>query len=540
MYEECKKDQLAGLLVAIVAFIVYANSLGNGFAWDDAMVVVNNQLLRGAPLSLFSGIDTARDIELTPYYRPLTLLTFLFEERLHGLTPYLMHLFNVLLHALNTFLVYRLARTIIDNRNAALLTGLLFAVHPINAEGVNFIAGGRNTLLACCLVLSTYLLHRRSAIAGNKSARVVAPLFFLAALFAKETALAVLPFIIALETVSMRTEASGPRYRALARLAPYAACTAIYFFLRKIALDKAGVEVEILPGMWSRLLDNLYIIPRYLLSLIWPPAISPVYFVPDDLNLLALPLSGAWLGIAAVLGWLFTRGRSRETLFGLAWLTVFWLPVSGIISFPSAPLADRYLYIPAIGLWLVIACQVTRLLPSNVRARRYAAMASTLPLLVLAALTAARNPDWKNDISLFSRYVRQYPERAVGHHNLGTAYLDLVGDLDKAEQEFETTLTLDPHFPRLHTQMGYIRLLRGDYQEALRHYTEAVLQNPQDAEALLNRGKALENLGRYAEAVIEYKRFLAAPGNELAAARPLAEAKIRDLSRLSPRQATPR
>lgn len=523
-----RRDLFAGLLVAAIAFLAYANSLGNGFAWDDVTVIVKNQVLRGSPFALFSGIDSARDIELTPYYRPLTLLTFLIEERLHGLTPFLMHLFNVLLHAANAVLVYRLARLLLNDRYAALLSALLFAIHPINTEGVDFLSGGRNTLLACFFVLGACLLHRRSILRESLSVSAAGSLFFLAALFSKETALAVAPFILALETAPLRADAPGQRNRALARLAPYALCTVFYFFLRYSALSGAGVRTEVLPGIWSRLLDNLYIIPRYLLSVLWPPSLSPVYFIPDDLNLLALPLAAAWLGIAGVLGWLLTRGRSRPTLFGLAWLAAFWLPVSGIIPFPSAPLADRYLYLPAIGLWLVVADQAVRLAAG----RRSAAAAAALVLLVLAALTVARNPDWKNDITLFSRYVEQYPERALGHHNLGTAYLDIQGDLNQAEMEFEKTLALDPVFPRLHTQMGYIRLLQGDYEGALRHYTEAVMQNPLDAEALFNRGKSLENLGRHAEAVIEYKRFLSAPGNELAGARPLAEARVRELTRL--------
>ena len=109
---EKRNDLLVGLAVAMVAFLVYANSLGNGFVWDDDVVIVANAALKGNALSLFSGIDVARATELNPYYRPLTLLTFLLEERLHGLTPFLVRLFNVLLHAANAFLVYRLRRAL--------------------------------------------------------------------------------------------------------------------------------------------------------------------------------------------------------------------------------------------------------------------------------------------------------------------------------------------------------------------------------------------------------------------------------------------
>ncbi len=84
-YGNERSNLLVGLVVAVVALLVYANSLGNGFVWDDDVVIVANPALKGTALSLFSGIDVGRTAELTPYYRPLSLLTFLIEERLHGL-----------------------------------------------------------------------------------------------------------------------------------------------------------------------------------------------------------------------------------------------------------------------------------------------------------------------------------------------------------------------------------------------------------------------------------------------------------------------
>jgi protein O-mannosyl-transferase len=125
---EKKRDITFSLLVVFAAFALYANSLGNGFVWDDDIVIIANSTQRNSALALFRGIDAGRDTDLTPYYRPLTLLTFLIEDRLHGLNPFLMHFLNVLLHAANAFLVYRLARSLLNDNYAALLAGMLFAV----------------------------------------------------------------------------------------------------------------------------------------------------------------------------------------------------------------------------------------------------------------------------------------------------------------------------------------------------------------------------------------------------------------------------
>jgi tetratricopeptide (TPR) repeat protein len=230
------------------------------------------------------------------------------------------------------------------------------------------------------------------------------------------------------------------------------------------------------------------------------------------------------------MSWLFTRGRSGATLFGIFWLIAFWIPVSGIIPFPSAPLADRYLYIPAIGLWIILADQVVRMMPSSSMHHRYGTLAFVFVLLALSAVTASRNLDWRNDLVLFSQYVEKNPERAFGHHNLGCAYLDKAGDLNAAESEFEKALILDPYFPHLRTQMGYIHLLQGDNWGAILHYNEAISQNPFDAEALLNCAIALDKMGRFEDAVTDYKRFLAVPDSELSLARPQAEVRLRELS----------
>ncbi|MBI5847143.1 MAG: glycosyltransferase family 39 protein [Nitrospirae bacterium] len=549
LLNERKKDQLLGLIIVLAAFIAYVNSLGNGFVWDDSNVIVTNPALRGSALSLFSSIDTSRDYELLPYYRPLTILTFLIEERVHGLVPFPMHLVNVLFHSVNAFLVYCLARSLMNDKFAALLAGLLFAVHPLNTETVDFISGGRNTMLACFFILTAYLLHRRSILRSSYLWAFSGALSLLAGLFSKEAALVSLLFIIALELQSLRENVSALRSQAALRLLPYVAAATCYLIMRWHILSDLGIQTGIIPGfgaqklqgfykipdLWSRLADNVYIIPRYLLTVFWPVALNPRYIIPESLQSVVLPLGVAWTVIIATLGWLLTRGRSRVTLFGLCWLIAFYLPVSGIAIFPSAPMADRYMYLPAIGLWMVVADQsvrcLVRLSPALRRRMIAAAMIVTLSFM---GLTVRRNMDWENDIALFSRVVNQYPDNAYGHAGLGEAYFirdRLSGDFALAGQEFERTLALSPKLPGVHTKMGYIQLAGGNSEGALYYYTLALGIYPLDKEALLNRAIAFENLGRQKEALTDFKRFLSLKGYELADARPYAEARVLELSK---------
>jgi hypothetical protein len=532
-----RHDLLFGLSVAALACVVYFNSLGNGFVWDDDIVILGNPALKGNPLALFSGIDSGRVSESTPYYRPLTQLTFMAERVLHGANPYYVRLLNVLLHAVNSFLVYRLARSSTLGLYGSFLAAALFAVHPLNAEAVNFNSGGRNTMLAAFFLLSSYLVHRWSQKNESITGAWGGAVLLMAGLLSKETALAILPLVIGSEYAAFRQRNVFSGRQSIIRFISYLAVVVGYLILRHNALLKAGVVIEILPGLTGRLLANFYIIPRYLLNVVWPGMLSPRYFIPDDLHLYALYLSVSWLLIGGVLWWLLTGGRSRTSLFGLAWTAAFWIPVSGIVPIPSAPLADRYLYVSSIGIWLIVADQLGLLIRSRGKIRNSVFAATAMILVVLASVTVRLNLAWCNDIALFSRLVRNYPERAYGHHNLGCAYLDKDKNLDRAEKEFEEALALDPAFPRLRTQMGYARLLRNDFHGALHHYKEALKLNPSDAEAHLNSGIAFENLKRYDEAIMEYRSFLATPATELPAARPEIEAKILMLShRLSDRK----
>lgn len=542
------KDLLTGLFLALLAFLVYANSLGNGFVGDDHSVILHNPVLRDSPLALFSRIDTTSDTELLPFYRPLTYLTFLLEQRLHGLTPFFVRLLNVLLHSANTFLVYRLSRTLFKYEHAPLLVGLLFALHPLQSEGVNFNAGGRNTMLACFFVLAAYLAHRQSVIRANIAAAVAGALLFLAGLFSKELALAILPFIVALEIAPLKERSAGAISRACLRLLPYGGATLCYLALRWLTLSKLGIQTGVLPGSGSqamgtryvipglveRLQDNLYIIPKYLQLVLWPRTLSPRYLVPDDLTSLAIPLVAAWLCIIVCIGWLLTRGRSAITLFGVSWMVLFWLPVSGIIYFSQIAMAERYLYIPAIGIWLIIADQLFRQLPElRISWRKPATIGGALVLLLLTMRTLQRNADWKSDLALNTRLVAQYPENPHGHLNLGSAYLDKKNgqNIDLAEIEFTKAQALDSSLHQLHLPLGYIRLVRGDFTGALNHYSEAVAFFPKDRDARINIGIALEGLGRSAEALAAYRYYLEMPGyNNIPGSKEYAAERIKILA----------
>lgn len=540
-----------GLIVPIIAFLVYANSLFNGFTLDDHSVILNNPLLKGDISTLFHSIDTTGGAQLLPFYRPFTYLTYLTEWHLHGYNPFFVRLTNVLLHSTNAFLVYRLTRSLNnDNGHSALLTGILFAIHPLHSEGVDFNAGGRNTMLACVFSLLAILVHLKSIELRKITWAITGALLFLTGIYSKETALMVLPFIVAIEFERFQIYNQEPLLRKFYRLIPYFLAVSLYLVMRWMTLSKLGIQTSIVPGfgtnvleglyvttdLSTRLFNNIYIIPRYLLTIIWPTSLANRYSIPEDLNLLALPLFCAWFFILASLGWLLSKGRSSVTLFGIMWLILFWLPVSGIFFVPGAPLADRFLYIPAIGLWIIISDQIFRFFPnSNVTIRKYGLTVVILLFLLLSALTIRRNFDWKDNLTLHTRFVEQYPDNIHARAGLGKIYYGKGKDRNVAlaEQEFLKVVNIEPNFPMIFTYLGNIKLETGDLQKAMDYYGKAIEVYPYDKEARINRGITLEKLGRPKEAVTDYLFFMTSPdsSDNLPGGREYVQERIRELSK---------
>jgi len=523
------RSALWGAIVVALALVVYGNTLGNGFVWDDVPIIVQNPQNRdpGALTQILSGIDSSRVSSKTPYYRPLTRLSYWVEYQVHGLNPALCHLANLVLHAVNAFLVYRLALLLFSVELPAAFAALLFAVHPANAEAVNFLAT-RNTLLSTFFVLAACLCFIRG-LDGARPVRtaVLTGAFFLAGIFCKETGLFVLPLF----PVLALTLSSAPARQSLSRSLPVLGACALaavgYLAIRQQILSAAGVGIEILPGLGERLVEMLYLIPCSFLPLVWPVTLRPYYPLPEALGPLIPWLAFAWAGIVALVVWVLRSVRCSATLIGLSWYLLFYLPVSGIIPIPSAPMAERYLYLPAIGLWL-IAAELLRRATLRFPERKSVILTAALCLLLALGLrTGLRNLDWKSDVTLFSRLAQDAPKLAFAHHNLGTAYLDQAKDPLRAQAELEKTLALDPRYPRTHTVLGYLQMQRQNLPAADLHLSQALAQDPDDAEAHYNRAVVLEQLGRQAEAIPHLVKFLALDNPEFAGARPEAEAKLK-------------
>jgi hypothetical protein len=488
-----------GLLV-LCTLIVYGSSLLNGFVWDDLVVVVakvESSRLSDVP-GLFFQSDSIGSIG-APYYRPLNLTTYIVDHSVYGDHPAGYHLTNLALHILAALSLYFVSIELFQKKNIAWIASLLFAVHPINTEAVNFISA-RNNILAGLFVLMSfhvYIKHERSKSVFPLQASA---LLFLLGLLCKEPA-AMLLAVLALQG-SLVWRRRDPPLTVTARLWPFAVAMALYLALRAIALSETpGIDLQ-LENLMGRLSLHLTILPKYLGLVLLPTELSVSRLAPDGGYPISIWTILAWVAIVAG-GYGLWRSKSPATRLGLLWFVVNYIPISNIVPTPSAAMAERYLYLPAIGLWWIMADQLVQI-DEKTRGSKLLRAAFVGVLTALACLSFARSFDWRSNVSLFEEEVKTHPSLAENHYNLCTSYLE-EGDYSRAEAACLDADRLGPGNVNVLTQLGNLQQAQRRYERSVDFYERAVEADASHANARYNLARLLENLGRPGEALGHYQ-----------------------------------
>jgi Flp pilus assembly protein TadD len=286
---------------------------------------------------------------------------------------------------------------------------------------------------------------------------------------------------------------------------------AVYAVLRTVALGGpvAGESIAggTTPSLAERLAVNAYTIPRYLGLVLFPKDLAIYRTLPEG-SIWSLPwLVPAWIAIGAVLGVLVWR-RTVPASTGLLWLGVNFIPIAGIVALPTTTvMAERYFFIPVVGLWLVAADALERL---RCRIDHDAMLAAGVAVVVVAlgARTVVRNRDWRDDFTLARSAVEVEPRSAGARYNLGLA-LSERGDDAGARRAWEEALRLDPENALALVGVGVLAARAGDPGSAERYLVEALRAKPALAEARLQLGKLYDARGDVEAARREWEAILA-------------------------------
>lgn len=466
-----KREGWLSLLIIAAVTAAFFPSLFNGFTnFDDNAYLTANPLVRSlAPANLKRIFTTPQPHTV---FSPLVTLSFAVEYRLWGLEPPGYHAVNLFLHLLNALLVFFLIRLISRSRWTAFFSSLLFALHPLRVESVAWVTE-RKDLLSALFLLLALLAYQRYLLKDRNRDFLLSLFLFAAAALAKMSAL-VLPALLLLVAWKAEGRISKRRLREMLPFIALALLLGISGWISVQAFSIAGTGGP--PDVIAR--NSLWLIPFFLQKTLLPAALSAHY--PTDMRFFMPPL---WLSLAFaafLVGgtFLLLRHARRDWLWGWAFFFLTLLPAFGVI-WHFFPTANRYSYLPAVGLSYVLvlsAAAVTRLLRYwKAASLAWLALAiAALPLL--AAISFQRSQVWKNSLTLWDDVIARYPMIPLAYNSRGLALRD-AGRVDEALADYSRAIELLPD-GGFYWNRAMAWLQKGMQEEAAADFHSAILADP--------------------------------------------------------------
>lgn len=539
---------VAGVL-ALVTFAVYGISLANGFVYDDEQQVVQNPYVLNPHLwtKIFTtSVWSFKGVELRAnFYRPLQFFSYWLICRVAGVNPGAFHLVQAILYAASVWLVYRLGRDLLKSEVAAFSAALLWAVHPLHVEAVAWIASLPDVGFAFFYLLA-FLLFLRAERSGERRFRghVFAAAAFLSALFFKEMAVTFPLMLFAYWFFGSERERWIPR---LVRWVPYAAALAIYLGVRVAVLGHLTATThfwKISQRMVGAAVGSL---GEHARLFFWPAHLD-VFRTFDLGGVLRTPWP--WLALLVPVAMLWVRRREPLLSFLVIWWAVALLPCLDIRQLSIPLVADRFSYLPSVGLCLALAYLGWKWLPERAAVRQYVlVVVSVLALLACfwTVQTVRAMGIWRNTETLVSHALEQDPNAAVPHlingirlqyqtadfagaereyrealrlnrlsfrplsmvdadATLGLGQIALLrGQTEEAIKLFETVTRISPSPFAAYDALGSIYFSRRDFARAAGYFEQAVRSNPQDLGGRFYLGTCWMKLARYREAADQFR-----------------------------------
>jgi protein O-mannosyl-transferase len=520
------RPRFIGLLLALLTLAVYLPVARHGFIlYDDGDYVTDNPVVRNG-LTL-SGIKWAFTTFHSANWHPLTWLSHMADCEWFGLNAAGPHCINALLHAANTVLVFALWWQLTrrkpetgapeDDDGAvwpAAFIAALFAVHPLHVESVAWISERKDVLSTFfgLLALLCYARYAKSRVQSpeptvqspqSQRAFYTLALFFFAAGLISKPMLVTWPFVmLLLDFWPFQRFNVSTFQRLLAEKLPFFALTAASCVVTYVAQSQGAVRSLAAVPLVYRLENTSVVLATYLFKIVWPARLAVIYPMPQTIPA-ALFIGCSALLLTITVGVCLAKKRYPFLPVGWFWFLGTLVPVIGLVKVGDAAMADRYMYIPSIGIFMIVAMGIKRIsecmsLPKN--------LLPALAAVVLAALTVVTERQlqfWRDDETLFKHAMDVTKDNAEAMINYGAA-LEYLGKPMEAMQQYRQAEKIAPDSYLTHADIGNLLDFMGKPAEALAEYQRALQLYP-DARTLHDRlGMALAALGRYGEATNQF------------------------------------
>ncbi len=551
---EKKRRMILGLIVGALGVLLYLNTLNNGYVLDDFSAVKENNIVR-------QGVKAIPEIFKTSYrqgylsikdglYRPLSLATFAIEWNFFPDKPGVAHFVNVILYGLTgLFLFLTLLKLFGNGENKrtaeaiAFIASLLFIAHPLHVEVVANIKS-RDEMLCFLFVISSLWFALRYIDEARNKFLLYSSAFLFLAFLSKETAityLAILPLaLFFFRNISL--------IKIIFTMVPFIVLIGIYFIIRFSVLhgftDIPSMSDNIIVGaktFSTHYGTAFYILGLYIVKLIFPHPLS------YDYSFNAIPIVGMenifsiisflfYLGIGGFAAFILyesfkqqtTNNEQRTISFGILFFLLTIFLFSNLVLIIGTSMGDRLMYFPSLGFCIAISVLLVKFLKienlgEKIELKNFL-KPNFLPILAAVLLfsfkTFSRNPDWKDNYTLYSHDVNIVPNSVKAHYYLGLELVKVVADAEQNTEkkkkiyeegiaELEKAVVIQPSFNSAYTQMGVAYYRMKNYEKAIENYNKAASLSPSDAITLNNIGTIYFEWQKYPEAKQKFQEALA-------------------------------
>lgn len=503
----------------VATLLLYARALNNDFVnYDDPDYVTSNAHVKAGLTA--AGVKWAMTSGEASNWHPLTWISHMIDVSLFGMNPRGHHATSVLLHALNAALAFAAFARLTGAIWASALTAALFAWHPLRVESVAWVAERKDVLsgtfgFIALWSYAKYAENRRSPSTGGRrwGCYGLSLAAFALGLMAKPMLVTLPCVLLLLDFWPLRRLALVPagvvaenRWGIVAEKVPFLVLAALSSFVTYV-VQRGGGSVSAALSLQARLENAVVAIARYLGKFFWPHDLAVLYPHPGQWGTpVFVACLGLFLTITMVAVW---QRRKRPWLaVGWLWFVGTLVPVVGIVQVGLQSMADRYTYIPILGLQLALVWTLAAIAPARPGDSRWLTIGATVMLASCAVQTWRQVGVWKNSFTLFDHAIAATEKNYLAHDNRGL-FLFKAGRIEEALADYRRSLAINPSYLNAHNNLGYALSQLGRPAEAIPEYRAALKTNSNHLEVRNNLANALSDVGQLAEAMEHYEFVLA-------------------------------
>src|SRR5260221_4849122 len=483
--------------ILLITLLVYIPSFKGAFVWDDNNYIQNNPLITSIDLKvLFSNYVMGN-------YHPLTMLGYAIEYQFFGLNATGYHVINLLLHLVNVLLVFYTVFYLSNKTIVALIASLLFGIHPMHVESVAWTSELKD-LLYSFFFLASYIFYLKYVKEQNKNFYSFSLLLFLCSLLSKGMAVS-LPVVLLLTDYFKGRKIT--RQTIIEKLPFF--LLAIIFGIVAVLAQKSSSSIQEITSFtfFQRIVFASYGFITYLFKLVLPFNLSAFYPYPIKTGeslpayYYFFPLLLLILVVLAIYSFRF----SKKIFYSIGFFTATVFLVLQLLPVGDAVMADRYSYIPSIGLFYLAGEGFYWLWNRN--SKMFSVILATAFTIFFSIGTYARCRVSENGLSLWSDVIDKHPKVAVAYNNRGGTLLN-EKKYEEAISDFSKAIELRPDFYDAYNNRGILLADMQRNEEALKDYNKAIEFGPNHAQVYSNRGLLLMKFNKYKEALADFNKAI--------------------------------